>query len=139
MDSCERIGICGRTGAGKSSILSALFRTVPLSSGAIHVDNVDLKLLPLNVIRKRFGLVPQDPFLFHGSIRDNLDPRHEYLDTVIWKAIGKCLATPLVQNLGGLDGQVDAEGSNLSAGQKQLLCLVRVMLKNSKVNYREYN
>lgn len=130
---CERIGIVGRTGAGKSSILASLLRVVPLYRGRITIDTADIATLPLHVMRSRIAIVPQEPFLFSGTIRENLDPRALHLDSEIWSAINNCLATPLVQVLGGLNGRLDVGGSNLSAGQKQLLCLSRALLRKSKV------
>lgn len=130
---CERIGIAGRTGAGKSSILSALLRVAPLSHGRIQVDCVDISTLPLDVLRSRIAVVPQHPFLFSGTIRENMDPRGFHMDSKIWSALNDCMATALVQSLGGLNARLDDGGSNLSAGQKQLLCLARAILKNSKV------
>ena len=131
----ERIGIVGRTGAGKSSIINALLRTSDAISGQILIDNVDINSLPLNVLRNRVALVPQEPFLFAGTIRDNLDPRSLHLDSEIWNAITHCLTSPLVQSLGGLSGRIETGGSNLSAGQKQLLCLTRALLKSAKVRH----
>lgn len=132
--SCERIGIVGRTGAGKSSLVAAIARIEPLWHGHIKIDQVDISTLPLNAIRNRIAFVPQEPFLFAGTIRSNMDPRGLHLDSQIWSAINKCLAAPLVQSLGGLDAQIDSSGTNLSSGQKQLLCLARALLKNSKVS-----
>lgn len=130
----ERLAIVGRTGAGKTSILAALMRIAPLSKGEITLDSVNLKTLALNVLRDRIGVIPQEPFLFEGTVRENLDPRSAYYDSEIWHAITHCsAATYLVQSLGGLDGKLDRGGINLSAGQKQLLCLSRALLKNSKV------
>lgn len=77
--SCERIGIVGRTGAGKSSLTAALLRIAPLHTGRISIDTVDIATLPLDVLRSRVALVPQDSFLFSGTIRDNLDPRGLHL------------------------------------------------------------
>lgn len=131
--SCERVGIVGRTGAGKSSVLAALLRVAPLYRGRITIDTVDIATLPLSTLRSRIAIVPQEPFLFSGTIRDNMDPRSLHLDSEIWNAISNCLATPLVQSLGGLSARLDAAGANLSAGQKQLLCLARALLKRSKV------
>lgn len=131
--SCERIGIVGRTGAGKSSIVSALLRIAPLHRGKITIDSCDLSTLPLSILRSRIALVPQDTFLFSGTVRENLDPRKDYVDSDIWNAINRCLATPLVQALGGLNAFLDAKGSNISAGQRQLLCLARALLRKSKV------
>lgn len=130
---CERIGIVGRTGAGKSSIIAALLRTVPIQYGRITVDSIDVSTLPVQILRNRISLVPQDSFLFSGTIRENMDPRKLHLDSNIWDAMNRCLVTPLVQNLGGLGAQLDSRGSNISAGQKQLLCLARALLSNSKV------
>lgn len=130
---CERIGVVGRTGAGKSSLLAALARVEPIIGGTIKIDCVDIGTLPIDVLRNRIAFVPQEPFLFSGTIRDNMDPRGLHLDSQIWSAINKCLATPLVQSLGGLSGQLECGGSNLSSGQRQLLCMARALLKNSKV------
>ncbi|XP_075152571.1 ATP-binding cassette sub-family C member 10 [Haematobia irritans] len=130
----ERLAIVGRTGAGKSSILAALMRVAPLSKGEIVLDCVNVKTLSLYTLRDRIGLIPQEPFLFEGTIRENLDPRGAHYDSEIWHAITNCsAATYLVQSVGGLDGKLDRGGINLSAGQKQLLCLARALLKNSKV------
>ncbi|XP_021703912.1 multidrug resistance-associated protein 7 [Aedes aegypti] len=131
--SCERIGLVGRTGAGKSSILASIMRVAPLERGTITIDCVNIATLPLDVLRSRIAVVSQDPFLFNGTIRENLDPRGLHLDSEIWEAITCCLASPLVQALGGLNAKLDPSGSNLSAGQKQLLCLTRALLKKSKI------
>ncbi|XP_015020423.2 ATP-binding cassette sub-family C member 10 [Drosophila mojavensis] len=130
----ERIGIVGRTGAGKSSVLAALLRVAPLSHGDIYLDQMNLKTVALSVLRERIGVITQEPFLFEGTVRENLDPSHRYYDSEIWHAIkSSAAATLLVQQLGGLDGHVDRGGNNLSAGQRQLLCLARALLKNAKV------
>lgn len=131
--SCERIGIVGRTGAGKSSIMAALIRIAPLTTGRITIDTVDVATLPLHILRSRIALVPQDSFLFSGTIRENMDPRNLHLDSDIWNAINRCLAAPLVQTLGGLNAYLDTRGSNISSGQKQLLCLARALLRKSKI------
>ncbi|XP_053672965.1 ATP-binding cassette sub-family C member 10 [Anopheles nili] len=130
---CERIGIVGRTGSGKSTMLASLLRVAPLDKGSITVDFVNIAVLPLDVLRSRIALISQDPFLFNGTIRENLDPRSVHIDSEIWEAITSCLASPLVQALGGLDATLDVSGANLSAGQKQLLCLTRALLKKSKI------
>jgi len=131
--SYERIGIVGRTGAGKSSIVNALLRVSGVTCGEIVIDNVKINTLPLSVLRSRIALVPQEPFLFSGTVRDNLDPQSLHLDSEIWNAITHCLTSPLVQSLGGLGGRIDAGGANLSSGQKQLLCLTRALLKSAKI------
>uniref|UniRef100_A0A336LPK6 ABC-type xenobiotic transporter n=1 Tax=Culicoides sonorensis TaxID=179676 RepID=A0A336LPK6_CULSO len=127
---CERIGVVGRTGSGKSSLIAATLRVAPLTRGIITLDCVNLAALPLSVLRSRISCVPQDPFLFSGTIRENLDPRNEHVESEIMSALSHCLSSPFVQALGGLDAQLK---NNLSAGQKQLLCLTRALLKNSKV------
>ncbi|XP_055637767.1 ATP-binding cassette sub-family C member 10 [Toxorhynchites rutilus septentrionalis] len=131
--SCERIGVVGRTGAGKTSILASMLRVAPLAEGTVTIDFVNIATLPLDVLRSRIAVVSQDPFLFNGTIRQNLDPRSLHMDSEIWEAITCCLASPLVQALGGLEAMLDPNGSNLSAGQKQLLCLTRAVLKKSKI------
>lgn len=129
--SCERIGIVGRTGAGKSSIVASILRVAPLSRGIVSLDCVNLGVLPLQVLRSRISVVTQDPFLFTGTVRENLDPRGDLADSVIWNALKNCLASTFVETIGGLDTKLTG---NLSVGQKQLLCLTRAMLKNSKVS-----
>ncbi|CRL01103.1 CLUMA_CG014374, isoform A [Clunio marinus] len=131
--SYERVGIVGRTGAGKSSIINALLRVSDATRGEIVIDNVNIDTLPLSVLRNRIAIVPQEPFLFSGSVRDNLDPRSLHLDSEIWNAITHCLTSPLVSSLGGLSGRIESGGSNLSSGQKQLLCLTRALLKSAKI------
>uniref|UniRef100_A0A182IX99 ABC-type xenobiotic transporter n=1 Tax=Anopheles atroparvus TaxID=41427 RepID=A0A182IX99_ANOAO len=130
---CERVALVGRTGSGKTSILASLLRVAPLDKGTIMVDFVNIATLPLDVLRSRIALISQDPFLFNGTVRENLDPRAVHIDSEIWEAITCCLANPLVQALGGLDAKLDVSGANLSAGQKQLLCLTRALLKKSKI------
>lgn len=131
----RRVGVAGRTGAGKSSLLSALFRVVPLSEGTISIDSRDITCVPLAILRDRLALVAQQPFLFSGSVRENLDPREENADSRVWEVIENCLAKPFVQSLGGLSGRIESQGKNVSAGQKQLLCLARALLKSSKVSH----
>lgn len=108
-------------------------RVAPVSRGTITLDCVNISTLSLNVLRNRISVVPQEPFLFSGTVRENLDPTELHLDSEIWIAITNCLSSALIQSLGGLDARLDSGGSNLSAGQKQLLCLTRALLKNSKV------
>ncbi|XP_058055743.1 ATP-binding cassette sub-family C member 10 [Anopheles bellator] len=130
---CERLSIVGRTGSGKTSVLAALLRVAPLHKGTITIDFVNIDTLPLDVLRSRVALISQDPFLFTGTIRENLDPRSVHIDLEIWEAITCCLASPIVQSLGGLYAKLEGNGTNLSAGQKQLLCLTRALLKKSKI------
>ncbi|OAD58395.1 Multidrug resistance-associated protein 7 [Eufriesea mexicana] len=129
----EKIGIVGRTGAGKSSLFASLFRLTEITSGSILIDNVNIESLQLNAVRSRLAIIPQNPFLFSGTIRENLDPLNQYPDLHIYKAVEKCKIHSLVYRLGGLSAALDENGSNLSAGQKQLLCLVRAILHNAKI------
>ncbi|KAF7405702.1 hypothetical protein HZH68_005071 [Vespula germanica] len=129
----EKIGIVGRTGAGKTSILTSLFRLVEISSGSILIDNVNIQTLQLSALRSRLAIIPQRPFLFSGTIRENVDPLNQYPDLHIYKALEKCKVHSLIYRLGGLGAQLDEGGSNLSAGQRQLLCLVRAILHNAKI------
>lgn len=127
----QKIGIVGRTGAGKSSIVLALFRMLKKTSGRILVDGVDLDEFGLAELRSSIGVVPQDPLLFLGLVRENIDPLHEYLDEDIWKALADANLKQTIEDLGGLQSAVSEAGSNFSGGQKQLLCLVRALLKDS--------
>lgn len=129
----EKIGIVGRTGAGKSSIFNALFRLVDINSGEILIDNVNIQNLQLNSLRSRLCIIPQNPFLFSGSVRVNIDPLNQYQDYQINKAFEKCKLTTLIHRLGGLDGNVEENGNNFSTGQKQLFCLVRAILHNARI------
>eukprot|EP00850_Spirogloea_muscicola_P000055 SM000001S04457 [mRNA] locus=s1:278991:289139:+ [translate_table: standard] len=126
----EHVGIVGRTGAGKSSVLAALFRLYKLAAGRILIDNVDIASIPLRQLRSRIGVVPQSPFLFSGSVRENLDPAGAYADHHIWEALKKC---HLAASISSLEMQVAESGSNFSRGQQQLLCLARTILQRQQV------
>ncbi|XP_061981764.1 ABC transporter C family member 13 isoform X2 [Populus nigra] len=128
-----KVGVVGRTGAGKSSILNALFRLTPICSGCIVVDGLDITDVPVRDLRPRFAVVPQSPFLFEGSLRDNLDPFQMNNDLKIWDILEKCHVKEEVESAGGLDIHVKESGSSFSVGQRQLLCLARALLKFSKV------
>ncbi|CAH1408338.1 unnamed protein product [Nezara viridula] len=130
----EKIGIIGRTGAGKSSIMTALFRLVEISNGNIIIDNLDIANLNLIELRRRLSIIPQDPVIFSGTIRSNLDPLEKYKDEEIWSALEKTsLKERVMMTENKLHAKVDFNGSNLSTGEKQLLSLARALLKNSKI------
>ncbi|XP_057325310.1 ATP-binding cassette sub-family C member 10 [Microplitis mediator] len=129
----EKIGIVGRTGAGKSSIFNSLFRLVDIDDGEILIDNVNVNTIQLNALRSRLSIIPQNPFIFSGTVRENIDPLDQYPDTQIYKALEKCKLSNLVHRFGGLGATLDENGSNLSAGQKQLFCLVRALLHNARI------
>ncbi|KAJ8938531.1 hypothetical protein NQ314_011454, partial [Rhamnusium bicolor] len=129
----EKIGVVGRTGAGKSSLISALFRLVEVSSGSVSIDTVDINRISIASLRSRMFCIPQDPFLYSGSIRENLDPLGEFRENEIWSALGKVNLVGTIKQLGGLENNVDGAGYNFSVGQKQLICLARAVLHNAKI------
>ena len=130
----EKIGIVGRTGAGKSSILVSLFRIAELRAGAILIDGVDIARVPLPTLRSRLAIIPQDPVLFTGSLRTNIDPDGKYSDTELWMRLGQCgMEGAIAEHQKGLDRPCEERGSNFSMGQRQLLCLCRALLRNARV------
>ncbi|CUA69652.1 ABC transporter C family member 12 [Rhizoctonia solani] len=149
----EKIGIVGRTGAGKSSIMVALYRMVELTSGSITLDGVDISQIGLHTLRDRIAIIPQDPLLFSGTIRSNLDPFGVYDDARLWDALKRAYLvdrptaaqeisadgedvpsgaqTPV--NRFTLDTVIEEEGGNLSVGQRSLVSLARALVKDSKI------
>ncbi|PSS04420.1 ABC transporter C family member 10 like [Actinidia chinensis var. chinensis] len=130
----HKIGIVGRTGSGKTTLISALFRLVEPSGGKIVIDGIDISTLGLHDLRSRLGVIPQDPTLFNGTVRNNLDPLSQHTDQEIWEVLGKCQLRDVVQEKGeGLDSSVVEDGLNWSMGQRQLFCLGRALLRRSKI------
>ncbi|KAI0956120.1 hypothetical protein AcV7_006609 [Taiwanofungus camphoratus] len=141
----EKIGVVGRTGAGKSTLMLALFRIVELSSGSISIDDIDISTIGLKDLRTKVAIIPQDPLLFSGTVRSNLDPFDQYSDAQLWDALRRSF---LVESTKGgqvsdgthtptsrfnLDTVIESEGANLSVGERSLLSLARALVKDSQV------
>ncbi|KAH9298011.1 hypothetical protein KI387_029693, partial [Taxus chinensis] len=130
----EKMGIVGRTGSGKSSLVLALFRIVEPAAGKIFIDALDISTIGLNELRSKISIIPQEPTLFEGTIRNNLDPLAVHTDKEIWKALEKCLLADVIrQKEEKLDFLVAEKGDNWSMGQRQLICLGRVILRRSRI------
>ncbi|XP_076057951.1 multidrug resistance-associated protein 1-like [Oratosquilla oratoria] len=130
----EKVGIVGRTGAGKSSLTMALFRIIEAAGGTISIDGVDVAKLGLHQLRSRLTIIPQDPVLFSGTLRDNLDPFGHYSDEEIWRSLEFAHLASYARTLAhGLTTTVEESGSNLSVGQRQLLCLARALLRKTRI------
>lgn len=141
----ERIGIVGRTGAGKSSIVQALFRLVEVSGGNITIDGLDIATLGLHHLRSRLAIIPQDPTLFRGTVRSNLDPFNQHSDLELWSALRQADLVPPESTTTPsptssppstriqLESIVEEEGLNFSLGQRQLMALARALVRNSQI------
>ncbi|XP_023242766.1 probable multidrug resistance-associated protein lethal(2)03659 [Centruroides sculpturatus] len=129
----EKIGIVGRTGAGKSSIIASLFRmTEP--TGIITIDGIDTKNIGLRELRSKISIIPQDPVLFTGTLRRNIDPFNEYSEEMLWQAIEKVQLKDVIKNLpGGIDTHLTEGGRNFCVGERQLICLARTILCQNKI------
>lgn len=130
----KRVGVVGRTGSGKTTLISALFRLIEPAGGRILIDDLDICNIGLCDLRSKLSIIPQEPTLFKGTIRNNLDPLGLYSDHEIWEALQKC---QMGNSFGDLPNQLDSsvsdEGENWSAGQRQLLCLGRVLLRRNRI------
>ncbi|XP_067634870.1 probable multidrug resistance-associated protein lethal(2)03659 [Eurosta solidaginis] len=133
ISSMEKIGIVGRTGAGKSSMIQAIFR-LALNEGSISIDGIDINALGLHDLRSRISIIPQDPVLFSGTLRYNLDPLEEKTDEELWRALDDVKLKAYVSSLeGGLNCRMHDGGSNFSMGQRQLVCMARAILRHNKL------
>lgn len=134
VDGGTKVGVVGRTGSGKSSLMMLLMRLYEIEKGIISVDGVDISQLSLHALRSKIGIVPQDPVLFSGTLRANLDPFNQYSDDEILSALDAVSLRHYTESLhDGLQHKVQEFGSNFSQGQRQLICLARVLLKKPAI------
>jgi len=131
---CEKIGIVGRTGSGKSTLLVSLLRIVEAAEGTVTIDGVDVSKIGLDELRTKIAIIPQEPVLFVGSVRSNLDPFSKCTDEEIWKSLHAVnLGATIEETPGKLDAKVIENGTNFSLGQRQCFCIARAILAKTKV------
>ena len=128
----EKIGVCGRTGSGKSTMLLCLFRILEAQEGKILIDGVDISKIGLEILRKSLTIIPQEPILLEGNIRDNIDPSKTYNDGEILKLLKEVGLNDFMVDK-NLDYKIEENGHNISVGEKQLICIARAMLKRTKI------
>jgi ABC-type multidrug transport system fused ATPase/permease subunit len=134
ISSGEKIGVCGRTGAGKSSLFTAFYRLCEYESGTVFIDGIDISQIPLDVLRNNIIIIPQEPVMFSGTIRSNLDPFGSCSDEKIWEALEAVQLKEVVQNLENLlETQLEDNKFSFSIGQSQLICIARAIIRPSKI------
>ncbi|GMP42463.1 hypothetical protein CsSME_00012207 [Camellia sinensis var. sinensis] len=130
----KKVGVVGRTGSGKSTLIQAIFRIVEPSMGSIIIDDVNISKIGLHDLRSKLSIIPQEPTMFEGTVRGNLDPLYQYSDNEIWEVLNKCQLGGLVcEKEEKLEATVVENGENWSVGQRQLICLGRALIKRSRI------
>ena len=129
----EKVGLVGRTGSGKSSLMLSLLRIIEAFEGSIAIDGTLIENLELSHVREKITVIPQDPYLFEGTLRENVDILGEYEDDQIKTALESVNLGYLLNYQGGLDMMIKSSGENLSAGEKQMMCIARALLKHNKI------
>ena len=129
----KKVGIVGRTGSGKSTFFLSLLRIIEPAHGSIFIDGVDISQVGLDDLRNKITAIPQDPMLFKGTLRENMDLLNRYTDPQLWESLEKVCLKSKFEGENGLDFAIKDGGENLSAGEKQLLCIGRAILAQSRI------